>query len=85
MAERSVSKSSRRPVAFGRVPGRIGLAPLLGVEVLSLVDSLQQWIALQLVFEKGREFHVRQLQQLDRLHQLRRHHQGLSLAHHELG
>ncbi|MGY4317063.1 hypothetical protein ACVWW1_006390 [Bradyrhizobium sp. JR3.5] len=41
---------------------------------------LEQRIALQLFLDKGRQIQVRQLQQLDRLHQLRRHHQRLRLA-----
>ena len=36
---------------------------------------LEQRIALQLVLDIGGEIEARQLQQLDRLHQLRRHHQ----------
>ena len=40
----------------------------------ALLGALQQRIAFQLVFDEGRQFGVRHLQQLDRLQQLRRQH-----------
>ena len=43
-------------------------------------SALEQRIALQLLLDEGGQVQVRQLQQLDRLHQLRRHHQRLRLA-----
>ena len=46
----------------------------------TVTGPLQQRIALQLLLDEGREVEIRQLQQLDRLHQLRRHHQRLRLA-----
>ena len=49
-----------------------GLGPVIG--------PLQQRIALQFLLHEGRKVKVRQLQQLDRLHQLRRHNQRLRLA-----
>ena len=74
----------------GRIPGalevifaffsggggdRLGLGPF--------VDALEERIALQLFLDHRGQFEVRQLKQLDRLQQLRRHHQGLSLADHQ--
>ncbi len=41
---------------------------------------LQQRIALELLIDERRKLHLGKLQQLDRLLQLRRHHQGLRLA-----
>ncbi len=41
-------------------------------------------IALEFVLDEGGEFEIGELQQLDRLQQLGRHHQGLSLTHDEL-
>ena len=35
------------------------------------------------MLDEGGEFEMGELQQLDRLQQLRRHHQGLALPHHE--
>ena len=46
----------------------------------AVAGALQQRIALQFLLDEGREVEIRQLQQLDRLHQLRRHHQRLRLA-----
>ena len=46
----------------------------------ALAGALQQRIALQFLFHEGRKVEIGQLQQLDRLHQLRRHHQRLGLA-----
>ena len=42
--------------------------------------TFQQWIALELSLDIGGEVEIRELQQLDGLHQLRRHHQGLALT-----
>ena len=63
----------REPVDRGR-----GFRP-----VVAVVGALQQGIAVELVLYEGGEFEMRELQQLDRLQQLRRHHQGLALPHHE--
>ena len=41
--------------------------------------TLKQRIALELGFDIGRKVKIRQLKQLDGLHQLRRHHQRLAL------
>ena len=46
----------------------------------AVVGPLQQRIPLQFFLDKGRQIEIGQLQQLDRLHQLRRHHQRLGLA-----
>ena len=46
----------------------------------ALAGPLQQRIALQFFLDKGRKVEIGQLQQLDGLHQLRRHYQRLGLA-----
>ncbi len=46
----------------------------------AVAGALQQRIALQFLLDEGRKVEIRQLQQLDRLHQLRRHDQRLRLA-----
>ena len=46
----------------------------------SVVGAFQQRVPLQLLLDEGRKVEIRQLQQLDRLHQLRRHNQRLRLA-----
>jgi hypothetical protein len=56
---------------------RLG-APLGGIAFP--VDTLEQRIALELSFHIGGEVQMGELEQLDRLQQLRRHHQGLALA-----
>ena len=57
-----------------------GCVATLGPAVRSFAGAFQQRIALQFVFDEGGEVEVGQLQELDRLHQLRRHHQRLRLA-----
>lgn len=47
---------------------------------LGCVVALEQRIALEFTLDEILEFEMRQLQKLDRLQQLRRHHQGLALA-----
>ena len=59
----------KRPVAA------IGLERDLG-----RVIALQQRIALEFALDKVLQLQMRKLQELDRLQQLRRHHQGLALA-----
>ena len=46
----------------------------------AVAGALQQRISLQFLLDKGRQIEIGQLQQLDRLHQLRRHHQRLRLS-----
>ena len=41
----------------------------------------QQGVTLELPFDVGGQIQVRKLQQLDGLHQLRRHHERLALPH----
>ena len=45
----------------------------------SLASGLQQRVALKLGVDVGGEVEVGELQQLDRLHELRRHHERLAL------
>ena len=64
-------------VAFG---GALGAAAF-GVIALGAFTMFEERIALDFgLYELGK-FDVRQLQELDRLLQLRSHHQGLALAH----
>ena len=63
---------------FGRGLGRLGLR--LGRALVAGFYPLQQRIALDFLVDEPVELEMRQLQQPDRLHQLRRHHQGLRLA-----
>ncbi|MGY3454778.1 hypothetical protein ACVWW5_000228 [Bradyrhizobium sp. LM3.4] len=44
-----------------------------------VIGPLQQRITLEFLFHERREIEIGQLQQLDRLHQLRRHDQRLRL------
>ncbi|MEY9250235.1 hypothetical protein ABH990_001233 [Bradyrhizobium ottawaense] len=44
-----------------------------------VIGPFQQGVTLELLFHEGREIEIGQLQQLDRLHQLRRHDQRLRL------
>ena len=46
----------------------------------ALICPFEQWVTLKFGVHMGDQVEVGQLQQLDRLHQLRRHHQGLGLA-----
>ena len=46
----------------------------------AVAGALEQRISLQFLLDEGRKVEIGQLQQLDRLHQLRRHHQRLRLA-----
>ena len=74
----------RARLGIGRriVAGR-GLG--LGVALLGLGVALQERVALELALDIGDEVEVGELQQLDGLHQLRRHHQRLALPQFELG
>ena len=90
IAPRLVSRSpwpfGRRLVAIGA--SRSALAALLGrlrraVGRAAFAGALQQRVALELAFHIGGEIEIRELQQLDGLHQLRRHHERLALAEFE--
>ena len=72
------------------VHGRIALAvELRGDRLGGAIDharlafggALEQRVLFELPFDVGGQIQVRELQQLDRLHQLRRHHERLALAH----
>ncbi|MEY9981414.1 hypothetical protein ABH995_000751 [Bradyrhizobium yuanmingense] len=45
----------------------------------TVIGSLEQRVSLELLLHEGHEVEIGQLQQLDRLHQLRRHDQRLRL------
>ena len=71
-------------VALEPVVGRIvavvaGLENLVGCGVVLRLDALEERIALDLFVDETLEFEMRELQQLDRLHQLRGHDQRLRL------
>jgi hypothetical protein len=52
---------------------------------LAAIFSLEQRVALDFRFQEGLQLDIRHLQELDRLLQLRRHHQPLGLAQFEFG
>ena len=56
----------------GGLAGHRRLRPVAG--------AVEQRVPFELFFDEGGEVEIGQLQQLDRLHQLRRHHQRLGLA-----
>ena len=60
-------------------PEAEGSSRLVGL-ALPVVRAFKKWIALEFGVHMGRQIKVGELQQLDGLHQLRRHHQGLRLA-----
>ena len=71
------SSPPARPIGiFGAFGGRFARDRGFG----AVAGALQQRIALQFLLDEGRQVEIGQLQQLDRLHQLRRHHQRLRLA-----
>ncbi len=47
----------------------------------ALAGALEEGVAFKLPFDIGGQIQVRELQQLDGLHQLRRHHERLALPH----
>ena len=64
-----------------------GMALMVGRYAVNLVGarfvgSLQKRISLKFFLNEGREFQVGELQKLDGLQELRRHHQGLALGEH---
>ncbi len=71
---------NRRTLAF-RFGCGLDSRRLVGrARAFGVLDALEQRIALELGLDIGHQIQVRQLQELDRLHQLRRHHQRLALA-----
>ena len=69
----SVSSSGASPIASA------GFGRAVGAAAGSRLVALEQRIALELALDIFGQFEIRQLQQLDRLLQLRRHDQGLAL------
>ena len=63
-------------LALGRRAARLGA----WTGASSSFGALQQRIALELALHIGGQIETGELQQLDGLHQLRRHHQRLGLA-----
>src|SRR6266568_890602 len=79
---------ARIEASFGPIGGgvvrsgrglEIGRAPLSLALAVALAGLLEQRIALELVVDIGGEIQIGELQQLDGLHQLRRHHQRVAL------
>ena len=66
--------------AVGRRSVRRLRAVGLGLGRPVLDAAVEQRIALEFRFDVSDQIEIRELQQLDRLHQLRRHHQRLALA-----
>ena len=75
VALRSLGGALARPPCAPS-PGWLGSPGALG-------RALQQRIALELAFHIGRQIEIGELQQLDGLHQLRRHHERLALPEFE--
>ena len=74
-----------RPFGFlrrRRLAGGLRLARLARL-ARALAGALQQRIALEFAFHIGRQIEIGELQQLDGLHQLRRHHERLALPEFE--
>src|SRR5262249_4087246 len=66
---------------FGR-PGLVSsllLALRCALSLLPVAAALEQGIFFEFVLDIGDEVEIGQLQQLDRLHQLRRHHERMAL------
>ena len=69
------------PVAVGgRSRLGLGLLRLVARGVVLRLGALQQRVALDLLVDEALELEMGELQQPDRLHQLRRHHQRLRLS-----
>ena len=67
---------ARRPL--GKAGGSVS-----GAGEGEIVGAFEQRVALELVLDVGGEFDIGQLQKLDRLQELRRHHHRLALTHHQ--
>ncbi len=69
------------PVAVGgRLRLGLGLLRLVARGVVLRLGALQKRVALDLLVDEVLEFEMSELQQPNRLHQLRRHHQRLRLS-----
>ena len=65
------------PVRHGGLGRDVSVGDIAGPVVLS--SSLEQRIAFELPFHIRRQVQIGELQQLDGLHQLRRHYEGMAL------
>ena len=72
--EGTVQRVFARRLRGGRLRRRLG-------RLAALLLPLEKGVLLELPLHIGRELKIAQLQQLYRLLQLRRHHQGLALTH----
>ena len=61
----------------------IGAGAFLGASAVAIGRAFQQRIAFKLALHIGGEVEIRELQQLDGLHQLRRHHERVALPEFE--
>jgi hypothetical protein len=76
-----LARAARDQLVGGRIVGRV-LAHLVGSDAAlhAHLANLEQRIGFERFADEGFDLEVRQRQQLDRLLQLRRHHQRLRLA-----
>ncbi len=79
LVRRHVGRAVQR--ALARAGRRLLGRRLVWRRLRALVLALEERVLLELALDVGRKLEVAQLQQLDRLLQLRRHHQGLALTH----
>ena len=70
----------RRAIALAVELGRDRLGRTLDHTRLAFDSALQQGVLFEFPLDVSGQIQVRELQQLDGLHQLRRHHQGLALT-----
>ena len=73
-----------RPVGCRLLVGLVALGGAAVRFALGFGSAFQERIALELVVHIGGQVEIRELQQLDGLHQLRRHHKRLALPDFEL-
>ena len=79
-------KLLRRPVGLafrGRRPLEEAGRLAFGLGGMKILGALEKRIALEFVLDIGGKFDIGQLQKLDRLQELRRHHHRLALTHDE--
>ena len=82
----SSMRSARPPMSTGASPSpsnsaRDRLGRAIDHARLAFGGAFEQGVLFELPFDVGGQIQVRELQQLDGLHQLRRHHERLALAH----
>ena len=78
---RSATRRFRRRIAVAVELRRDRLGGAVDHARLAFGGALEQRILFELPFDIGGQIQVGELQQLDGLHQLRRHHERLALPH----